>query len=168
MNRLTVLTDAQCGLCRNCRAWLERQVQWIPLEFLDHASPEVDRRYPGLRALRPEEQMIVVADTGELWQGEAAWLVCLHALRDYRDWAARCSHPLLRPLAGMLYRQVSTNRHGISKVLGLDALRHERACPPEPGQSRELVDPSGSACLATSGAGVLPAGTWCPNQRIAP
>lgn len=126
MKTLTVLYDARCGLCGNCRRWLEGQAQVIPLEFLDVRSATAARRYPGLDALRPSERMIVVADTGELWQGEAAWIMCLHALRDTQAWAARLAHPALHPIARALYGAVSRNRHGLSSLLHL---KPDTACP---------------------------------------
>jgi len=131
MNRLTVLYDASCGLCANCRHWLESQNQVIPLEFLDLASPALDRRYPGLRRLQPDKQMIVVSDAGEIWQGEAAWLLCLHALLYYQTWAARLAHPALRPLARALYRVVSRHRQPLSQLLRLTSAEHcpTGACP---------------------------------------
>jgi len=41
----------------------------------------------------------VVADTGAVYEGDAAWLVCLWALDGYRGLAQRLSAPRLRPLA---------------------------------------------------------------------
>lgn len=119
MKKLTVLFDASCGLCAGCRDWLAVQPQLIPLEFLPLQSDEVARRFGDLRHLRPDEQMLVIADTGELWMGDAAWVMCLHALRDYRPLAKKFAHPLFRPLIKPLYQTVSSNRHRVSDLLGL-------------------------------------------------
>jgi predicted DCC family thiol-disulfide oxidoreductase YuxK len=119
MKSLTILYDSDCGLCCQCRGWLAAQPQLLPLEFLPLQSLEVARRFGDLQRLRPEEQMLVIADTGELWQGDAAWVMCLHALRDYRSLAPKFAHPLLRPQIKWAYRMISSNRHRLSDLLRL-------------------------------------------------
>ncbi|MDX6766177.1 MAG: DCC1-like thiol-disulfide oxidoreductase family protein [Candidatus Methylacidiphilales bacterium] len=119
MKRLTVLYDGSCGFCCRCRDWLEAQDQIIPLEFLPLQSEEVARRFGDLRQMRPEEQMLAIADNGDLWMGDAAWVMCLYTLRDYRDLADKFAHSSFRPLIRNLYRLISSNRHRVSNLLGL-------------------------------------------------
>ncbi|MBK7643357.1 MAG: DUF393 domain-containing protein [Planctomycetes bacterium] len=51
VGRLTVLYDAQCGLCRRARRWLEAQPAYVPLEFVAAGSPAA-RAFPASRSCR--------------------------------------------------------------------------------------------------------------------
>jgi len=115
---LTVLYDARCGLCSNARRWLEGQPQIVPLELLPAGSEEARRRYPTLAETEPEE-LVVVSDEGDLYRGSPAWIVCLWALRDYREWSFRFARPALLPLARGIVEWISTRRHRLSRAFGL-------------------------------------------------
>jgi hypothetical protein len=41
----------------------------------------------------------------------------LYAMVEYRDWAARLTHPLLMPLARHAFAALSNNRHTLSRWL---------------------------------------------------
>jgi len=144
MKSLTILYDSDCGLCCQCRGWLATQPQLLPLEFLPLQSLEVARRFGDLRRLRPEEQMLVIADTGELWQGDAAWVMCLHALRDYQALARKFAHPAFRPLIRKLYAMISSNRHRVSDLLHLRPEEWSRNNNP---QITETACPTGVCSL---------------------
>jgi predicted DCC family thiol-disulfide oxidoreductase YuxK len=118
MKRLYVLYDSQCEFCRRCRIWLGRQPTYVPLVFLPFQSPEAECRFPGLRDLQPEKEIVVISDAGEVWQGEAAWVTCLWALCEYREWSQRLAHPALLPFARRLCEIVSTHRYQLSHWLG--------------------------------------------------
>ncbi|MCX6608844.1 MAG: hypothetical protein NTV52_35345 [Acidobacteria bacterium] len=83
MTSLTLHYDAQCGLCSSMRNWIQSQRHALPLHFLPK-PPE-------------ERNLTVIADTGEVWQGDSAWLMVLWALEDYRSWSYRLSSPALLP-----------------------------------------------------------------------
>lgn len=117
MKRLYVLYDSTCQLCRACRAWLDRQPTFVPLVFLSLQLPEVARRFPGIEQLHPEEELLVVSDTGDVWRGGSAWVMCLWALQEYREWSERLAHPALLPLARRACQIVSENRHRLSSWL---------------------------------------------------
>ena len=78
-------------------------------------SPELEERFPGVGALAPERQILVVADTGEVWRGADAWIMCLWALREFRAWSLRIAGPILRPFAKTVCDMVSRNRHRFSE-----------------------------------------------------
>lgn len=105
MNRLTVFYDARCGLCCAVRTWLERQRQLVAVE----CRPSTD----------PGDELVVLADTGEMWSGDSAWLMVLWALADYRQWAYRLSSPALLPAARTLFAKLSEYRGALSCQLGL-------------------------------------------------
>ena len=117
MQRLYVLYDEQCEFCRRCRHWLGQQPAYLALAFLPFQSAEAECRFPGLKELHPEKEVVVISDAGEVWQGEAAWVTCLWALREYREWAQRLAHPVMRPLARRLCEIVSTHRYQFSAWL---------------------------------------------------
>jgi hypothetical protein len=105
MTRLTVFYDARCGLCSAVRAWLDQQPQLVPLECRPSTAGG--------------DEVVVQADTGEVWRGDAAWLVVLWALARYRHWSYRLASPGLMPVARRLFAAISGYRGQISCSLGL-------------------------------------------------
>ncbi|MCG0066765.1 MULTISPECIES: thiol-disulfide oxidoreductase DCC family protein [Streptomyces] len=96
---LTVLYDAECGLCVHLRAWLARQAQLVPLELLPAGSAEVRARFPGLDHAATLDEVTVIGDSGQVYQGSRAWIVVLWALRDHRRLAHRLTGPTGAKLA---------------------------------------------------------------------
>src|SRR4051812_37926667 len=118
IGRLTVLYDADCGLCQWARWWLASSVLLVPLDFVPLGSAEARRRFPFLDHQRTREEVTVVADTGEVWTAEAAWVVCLWATADHRHLA----ESLPRPAGG----------GGAPAVARAAARRTSRPGPPPP------------------------------------
>jgi predicted DCC family thiol-disulfide oxidoreductase YuxK len=116
---LVVLYDARCGFCSSCRSWLEEQTQLVPLSFLSAGSPEASRRFPGLASSAEPEELIVVDDEGGVYRGADAWILCLWALDEYRQWSFRLANPALRPLARRAFEWVSHRRKALSRLLRL-------------------------------------------------
>jgi predicted DCC family thiol-disulfide oxidoreductase YuxK len=117
MQTLYVLYDAHCGLCTQARDWLRRQPAYVNLRVLPSDSDEARRNFDGL----PIGELAVVSDSGEVWLGENAFVICLWALRAYRGWARKLASPALRPLARQAFAVVSRNRKVASSVLGLES-----------------------------------------------
>ncbi|MGW3205955.1 thiol-disulfide oxidoreductase DCC family protein [Streptomyces sp. NPDC001135] len=90
---LTVLYDAECGLCTHLRDWLARQPQLVPLELLPAASDRARARFPGLHHPAALDEVTVVGDSGQVYRGARAWIVVLWALREHRPLAHRLSTP---------------------------------------------------------------------------
>ncbi|MGA3524924.1 thiol-disulfide oxidoreductase DCC family protein [Melissospora conviva] len=109
----TVLFDAHCPLCRAARRWLAGRAQLVPLEFVPAASAEARRRFPGLDHQATLRDITVVADTGEVYAGDGAWLACLWALVDYRATADRLAQPHLLPLARQVVSAASAIRERV-------------------------------------------------------
>ena len=108
MNSLTVLYDADCPVCVRCRAWMEQQPAYVPLEFLPCRSREAQRRYGDVPWLGAE--LVVVSDRGEVWAGPAAFLVALWALEGYREWSYRLSGPSFSSMAERFFVALSHRR----------------------------------------------------------
>ncbi|MEU6384442.1 DUF393 domain-containing protein [Streptomyces bauhiniae] len=90
---LTVLYDAECGLCAHLRDWLVRQSQLVPLELVPAGSDEAQTRFPGVDPAATLEEVTVIGDSGQVYRGAAAWVVVLWALREHRPLAHRLSTP---------------------------------------------------------------------------
>jgi predicted DCC family thiol-disulfide oxidoreductase YuxK len=116
---ITIVYDAACGLCTRAKDWITQQAPLVGLQFVPSGSSEAWRRFPQL----PAGELAVVANTGEVWLGNHAWIVCLWALRGYRDLALRLTSPLLVLMAREAFAVVSRNRHALSGML---RLRNER------------------------------------------
>ena len=114
MRHLTVLYDADCGLCRRARAWLERQSQYVPLLFVAAGSEEARGLFPGLDHDATLAEVTVVADSGEVYRGPKAWIICLWALREHRSTAMTMRSPGARWAAEAFIRQVSRDRHRLA------------------------------------------------------
>ena len=116
---ITIVYDAACGLCTRAKDWITQQAPLVALQFVPSGSSEASRRFPHL----PADELAVVANTGEVWLGNHAWIVCLWALRGYRDLALRLTSPLLVLMAREAFAVVSRNRYALSGML---RLRNER------------------------------------------
>ena len=117
MKILYVFYDGECGLCRTCRQWLMNQRRYLNLQFIAFQTPEALQLFPTLQEYEPSRQLVVLSDEGGVYLGDEAWIMCLYALVDYRQWAQRMASPLLRPFAKQLCQAISTNRLFISKFL---------------------------------------------------
>lgn len=118
MKGLTILYDAACGFCISCRHWLEEQPKLLDLDFVAAHSAEAARRFPELQPAN-EEELVVVSDEGGIYRGARAFIMCLYALEEYREWSLRLSRPALLPLARRAFELVSRNRKGLSGFLRL-------------------------------------------------
>lgn len=117
MNKLYVLYDETCGVCIRARCWMGRQPSLVDLEFVSAGSPVARMLFPELASA--SEELTVVSDTGEVWRGTSAWLMCLWALTDFREWSHRLASPALAPFARQAFELLSKNRKGLSDWLQL-------------------------------------------------
>ncbi|GAA4805961.1 thiol-disulfide oxidoreductase DCC family protein [Streptomyces ziwulingensis] len=99
VRRLTVLYDAECGLCAHVRDWLLRQRQLVPLDLVPAGSDEARRRHPDLDHGATLDEVTAVGDAGQVYRGAAAWIVVLWALREHRPLAHRLATPAGAALA---------------------------------------------------------------------
>ena len=127
MKTLYVLYDGKCAFCRRCRGWLAQQPAFVLLAFIPLQSPEVTTRFPGIERFHPDERLVVISDAGEIWQGDGAWIMCLWALREFREWSQRLTNPVLRPFARQVCERVSENRHAISRWFAEEPVERVRA-----------------------------------------
>lgn len=136
MKCLYVLYDAECGFCEKCRDWLIRQPKFVELRFIPMQSEEVLHRFPGIENLGLGQDLLVISDQGAVYRDSSAWIMCLYALVEYREWSQRLAHPVLRPLARRLFVTLSNNRKRISHFLHWS-----------PEQLKEHLEPGPISCL---------------------
>lgn len=97
---LTVLYDPACRICAFVRDWLAKQRQLVRLDLVPVGSPEARRRFPELDHAATEREITVIGDAGQVYRGDAAWVVCLWALAAHRP----LSHTLATPAGRQLAR----------------------------------------------------------------
>jgi predicted DCC family thiol-disulfide oxidoreductase YuxK len=116
MKSLTILYDGTCALCVRCRDFLAGSSTFVPLELLSSQSRGARERFGDVPWLG--EELVVVSDDGDVWIGPAAFIVCLWALREWREWSYRLSGEAFAPLAERFFVSLSSNRRSIAKVFG--------------------------------------------------
>jgi predicted DCC family thiol-disulfide oxidoreductase YuxK len=147
MERLYVLYDPRCELCRRLKDWLLLQRAWLGLCMIPAGSEEAKRMFPELEQIASANDLAVITDEGHVYLNNNAWIMTLYALEEYRDWACRLAHPLLLPMARQAFAALSKSRHAISRWLRAAApeqianeLRHVvlEPCAAEPNISDYL------------------------------
>ena len=99
MNRLVVLYDAGCPMCSRFRTWLVEQPHLVPVSAIPAGSAQARALLPQLDHASTLREVTVVGDSGQVWTGAHAWVVCLWATAEHRDLAVRLSTPLGLPVA---------------------------------------------------------------------
>lgn len=117
MQKLYVLYDPKCELCCRLKNWILVQRSWIGLAVLEAGSEKARRLFPELERIARQDDLAVVSDEGAVYLNDRAWIMVLYAMVEYRDWAARLTHPLLMPLARQAFAALSKNRHYLSSWL---------------------------------------------------
>lgn len=120
MQKLYVLYDPKCELCCRLKNWILVQRSWIGLALVEQGSEKAKRLFPDLEKIAGKEDLAVVSDEGAVYLNDRAWIMVLYAMVEYRDWAARLTHPLLMPLARQAFAALSKNRHTLSRWLSAE------------------------------------------------
>ncbi|GAA3087864.1 MULTISPECIES: thiol-disulfide oxidoreductase DCC family protein [Streptomyces] len=126
VRHLTVLYDAQCPLCVHIRHWLLGQRLLVPLRLVPAGSEAARRRYPLLDHAGTLRQITVVGDSGQVWSGTDAFIVCLWALAEHRPRANWLATPAGRPFARAAMYTASAWRSAVRG--GGEAEPEEPAC----------------------------------------
>ena len=117
MEKLYVLYDPNCEICCRLKNWILVQRSWIGIAVLEAGSEKAQRLFPELERMAGKDDLVVISDEGAVYLNDHAWIMVLYAMVDYRDWAARLTHPLLMPLARQAFAALSKNRHTLSRWL---------------------------------------------------
>jgi len=100
MQKLYVLYDPKCELCCRLKDWTLVQRAWIGLALVQQGSEKAKRLFPELEQIAGKDDLAVISDEGAVYLNDRAWIMVLYAMVEYREWAARLTHPLLMPLRG--------------------------------------------------------------------
>ncbi len=84
---LTVLYDPDCPVCRASKQWLMRLRPLVDVHFVAVGSEVAVRRFPSLDMAHCRQVITVVTDTGHVYRGEEAFVMCLWAMRRTRSLA---------------------------------------------------------------------------------
>lgn len=117
MQKLYVLYDPKCEICRRLKDWILVQRSWIGIAVLEAGSEKAGRLFPELEQIATSEDLVVISDEGSVYLNDRAWIMVLYAMVEYCEWAARLTHPLLLPLARQAFAALSKNRHTLSNWL---------------------------------------------------
>ena len=113
--RLTVVYDDTCELCRRCRQWLLHEPTVVELEFLATSDPRIQERYGDYPWFQVE--LLVLDDHGRAWLGPDAFLMCLWATHRWRPMSFRLTGTAFAPLAERFFHALSANRSLVSGML---------------------------------------------------
>ena len=92
MTKLTIFYDQKCGVCCQVKAWMLEQPVYFPVLFIPFDDPTALEILPELPSLDPAGQIVVAADTGEVYRGADAWITCLWTLRNWA-WLGQTVQP---------------------------------------------------------------------------
>jgi predicted DCC family thiol-disulfide oxidoreductase YuxK len=120
MEKLYVIYDPKCELCCRLKNWILVQRSWIGLAVVEQGSEKAKKLFPELDQIATKDDLAVISDEGAVYLNDRAWIMVLYAMVEYRDWAARLTHPLLMPLARQAFAALSKNRNVISSWLSTD------------------------------------------------
>ena len=120
MQKLYVLYDPKCEICRRLKDWILVQRSWIGIAVLEAGSEKARRLFPELEQIATKDDLAVISDEGAVYLNNHAWIMVLYAMVEYRDWAARLTHPILAPLARQAFAALSKNRHRLSSWLSTE------------------------------------------------
>lgn len=117
MQKLYVLYDPKCELCCRLKNWILVQRSWIGIAVMEAGSKKARRLFPELENIAGRDDLAVISEEGAVYLNDRAWIMVMYAMVEYRDWAARLTHPLLMPLARQAFAALSKNRHLLSRML---------------------------------------------------
>jgi acetyl esterase len=119
----TLIYDGDCGLCVATAAWLRdrapaARLGLLPFQDID-ADPEVSSRVVG-RDLT--ESVTFVRADGLVLSGARAALAAGRLVRGWGLFAILADHPVGHAVLEPLYREVTSHRRRIGRMLGLPAV----------------------------------------------
>lgn len=142
IGEITILYDEACGFCCECAAWLDTKPTSIDVRIVARGSVEGNRLRARAKAQKQacvlaasdDDELLVIDDHDRVYEGPAAFIMCLWALPEWEHWAERLAQPGWQPYARRLFIAVSKNRSKIAWLLGQEpdtsALVH--SLPDEP------------------------------------
>lgn len=116
VKKIEVFYDGRCGMCCSFHEWIHRQERAFEIDFVPYQAERAEEVFPGIHTLDPAREMIVRADSGEIYRGAEAWVMCLYSCANHRAMAKRLARPAMIAVAIRVCHLLAANRHGLSKV----------------------------------------------------
>jgi predicted DCC family thiol-disulfide oxidoreductase YuxK len=113
---LTVVYDADCGVCQATVAWLRKRGSF------DFVGNDADPLPAGVERAETEHTVVVLDGPRKLVRGQAV----SRLLRELRGWSVLgvlMQAPGIRRLADFGYDQFATRRHRVSAALGMNSCK---------------------------------------------
>jgi hypothetical protein len=95
-------------------AWLAEQPTYLEMVFVVAESAEAPCRFPVIEGMKLPTNLI--SDEGAVIR-PSAFIMCLYALVDFREWSLRLARPAFSPIRATNVRIISNNRAGFSKMV---------------------------------------------------
>ncbi len=115
---LTVVYDADCGVCQASVAWLRKRDRRSALRYVGNDTQPLPA---GVTLGETGHTVVVLEEDGRKYVRAEGVARVLRELRGYRALAALLTAPGLKALANLGYDQFARHRHRISAALGLRA-----------------------------------------------
>lgn len=114
---ITVVYDADCGVCQASVAWLRQRDRRRVLEFVGNDAAQLP---PRVEREETEHTLVVIDGERKLTRADAVALL-LAQLRGWSLLGLLLGLPGLRRVANWGYDRFAANRHRISAALGMRA-----------------------------------------------
>ena len=77
MQKLYVLYDPKCEICRRLKDWIRVQRSWIGIAVLEAGSEKARRLFPELEQIAGKDDLAVISDEGAMYLNDRAWIMRL-------------------------------------------------------------------------------------------
>ncbi|WP_144935990.1 thiol-disulfide oxidoreductase DCC family protein [Paenibacillus sp. 32O-W] len=109
--RLILLYDAHCVLCRRTVDTLSRLEVGSELIMLPYQEAEISQLPEGLTLEQLQSQLHVIDEQNEVYRGAEAVCRIMSKVKGWRWIAVLYRIPFLRPLADRIYKWIADNRY---------------------------------------------------------
>ncbi len=114
--KIEVYYDGRCGMCCTFHEWINKQPRKFAIDFIPYQSERAEMVFPGIGMLDPARAMVVRSDSGVIYRGAEAWVMCLYSCSNYQSVAKKLAGPALLSVAIRACHVLAANRHSLSKI----------------------------------------------------
>ncbi len=118
MERIVLLYDDSCSLCRGCMKWIElHAIRKGVFEFIPCQSEERRRRFPEVEGATCRQSLLAALPGNVILSGDATLPEIVARLRGFRRLSIVFKIPMVRGLLYILYHWVANSRYIISHAI---------------------------------------------------
>ncbi|MBF8277100.1 MAG: hypothetical protein HW390_2173 [Candidatus Brocadiaceae bacterium] len=118
MERIVLLYDDSCSLCRGCMKWIElHAIRKDVFEFVPCQSEERRRRFPEVEDATCRQSLLAMLPGKVMLSGDATLPEIIVRLRGFRWFSVLFKTPIVRGLLYVLYHWVANSRYIISHAI---------------------------------------------------